>query len=38
VSACRIEKTAAPPDLDAIRMEETGYDGERREAIPGKGI
>jgi len=38
VSACRIEKTAAPPDLDAIRMEETGYDGERREATPGKGI
>ena len=38
VSACRIEKTAAPPDLDAIRMEETGYDGDRREATPGKGI
>jgi assimilatory nitrate reductase catalytic subunit len=24
VSACRIEKTTAPPDLDAIRLEETG--------------
>jgi assimilatory nitrate reductase catalytic subunit len=24
VSACRIEKTSAPPDLDAIRLEETG--------------
>jgi assimilatory nitrate reductase catalytic subunit len=25
VSACRIEKTSAPPDLAAMRMEETGW-------------
>jgi assimilatory nitrate reductase catalytic subunit len=27
VSACRIEKTVAPADLDAIRLEETGWSG-----------
>jgi assimilatory nitrate reductase catalytic subunit len=25
VSACRIEKVPAPPDLEAIRLEETGW-------------
>ncbi len=31
VSACRIEKTVAPPDLEELRMEETGWTGENRE-------
>jgi assimilatory nitrate reductase catalytic subunit len=31
VSACRIERTTAPPELEEIRMEETGWTGEYRE-------
>ena len=27
VSACRIEKTSVPPDLDELRLEETGWTG-----------
>ena len=31
VSACRIEKVAEPPDLEELRMQETGWTGEVRE-------
>jgi assimilatory nitrate reductase catalytic subunit len=33
VSACRIEKTAPPPDVEAIRQEETGYTAAFREKL-----
>jgi assimilatory nitrate reductase catalytic subunit len=36
VSACRIEKTAAPPDLDVIRREETGWPNGNRPELPSK--
>jgi assimilatory nitrate reductase catalytic subunit len=36
VSACRIEKTSPPPDLETLRMEETGWTGEYRELPPRK--
>jgi assimilatory nitrate reductase catalytic subunit len=31
VSACRIEKAPEPPDLEALRKQETGWTGEYRE-------
>jgi assimilatory nitrate reductase catalytic subunit len=37
VSACRIEKAEAPPDLEAIRREETGWTPEARPLRRGKG-
>lgn len=39
VSACRLEKTTAPPDLETLRMEETGWTGEKRSLRPrDKGV
>jgi assimilatory nitrate reductase catalytic subunit len=39
VSACRIEKTTRPPDLEQLRMEETGWTADKRAMSPeGKGI
>lgn len=36
VSACRIEKTTAPSDVEAMRREETGWTPEARELPTGK--
>jgi assimilatory nitrate reductase catalytic subunit len=36
VSACRIEKAAPPPDLDAIRREETGLGAPGQAQQPGR--
>jgi assimilatory nitrate reductase catalytic subunit len=39
VSACKIEKTSPPADLETLRMEETGWTGEYRELQPrDKGV
>jgi assimilatory nitrate reductase catalytic subunit len=39
VSACRIEKTSSPPELEAIRKEETGWTAENRQRLPlQKGV
>ncbi len=37
VSACRIEKTVRPADLDRIRREETGWTGNLEAARDGRG-
>ena len=38
VSACRIEKTTAPADLEGMRREETGWTAEIRETTARKGV
>ena len=37
VSACRLEKAAAPDDLEALRLEETGWTAPARDR-QGKGV
>jgi assimilatory nitrate reductase catalytic subunit len=39
VSACRLEKAAAPPDLERLRMEETGWTAAARQlGVEKKGL